>query len=116
KPEVAGREVELFVVTRIVRDVHLAVLAGVSAPAVEHRGRVVIKPGRAALEQARDDRYVELRSEPREAFRSRTGNGLGEREVRRILVLTEVARAEQLRQRDEPGAAPGGLADETFGP
>ena len=55
KAEVAGREVELLVEGRIVRDVHLAILAGDRARAVEHHRGVVVQPGRAPLEQRRDD-------------------------------------------------------------
>ena len=52
---VAGREVELFVEQRIVRDVHLAIHAQQRSVGVDHRGGVVIHAGRALLEQRRDD-------------------------------------------------------------
>src|SRR5690606_27640635 len=63
--EIARREVELLVVTRIVRNVHLPVLADIAALAVDHGRRVVVEARRAPLEQARDDRDVELGGELR---------------------------------------------------
>src|SRR6185437_9441768 len=50
EPEVAGREVILFEIERIVRDVHLAIEAVDLAAGSDHCGRVVIQPWRSALE------------------------------------------------------------------
>ena len=76
KAEVAGREVELFVVERIVGDVHLAVDAGEAAVGVEDRGGVVVEAGGAALEERSDDDDAQF---ARRAFASASvvGPGMG---------------------------------------
>ncbi len=55
KAEVAGREIELLVEERIVRDVHLAILAEQRAVGVDDRGGVVVEARRALLEERGDD-------------------------------------------------------------
>src|SRR5690606_9470908 len=95
KPEIPGREVELLVVARLVRNVHFPVLADVPPLRVEPGRGVVVTPGRAPLEQARDDRDVERRRELPGALGRRTGHGLGEREIRDVLRLAEVARPKE---------------------
>ena len=56
--EIARREVEFLVVERVVRDVHLAILAKKFAVRVDDRGGIVIKPGVAALEERGDDDHA----------------------------------------------------------
>src|SRR5690606_30588279 len=114
KAQVARREIELLVVARIVRNVHLPVLADVAAPTVEHGGRIVEEPRGPPLEQARDDRHVELRRDAREALGRRAGDGLRELELRRVLGLAEVAGPEELRQHDELRALCRRVANEAF--
>ena len=53
--EVAGREVELLVVGRVVGDVHLAMYAGNATVGVEDDCCVVVKPGCATLEKTCDE-------------------------------------------------------------
>src|SRR6202041_104535 len=53
--EVAGGEVELLVVERVVGDVHLAVEVGDAAVFFDGDGGVVVEAGGAALEQGRDE-------------------------------------------------------------
>ena len=82
--EVAGREVELLVEERVVRDVHLAVAAQQLAVGVDdHRGVVVDARG-APLEQRRDDhdalfarglRRAPRSSAPGSARRDRSSRG-----------------------------------------
>ena len=48
--EVAGSEVKLFVIQRVIGDVHLAIEAAQRSVGVEDDGRVVIHAGRALLE------------------------------------------------------------------
>src|ERR1700688_1489398 len=52
--EIAGSEIKLFVVKRIIGNVHLAVFAEKRAVRVDDRARVVINPGRAPLEKGSD--------------------------------------------------------------
>src|SRR5690606_23106230 len=77
--EIAGREVILLVVPRIVRDVHLAVLAEVTALAVEHRSRIVINARGTLLEQARDERDIELGGKLTERLGARARDGFRQR-------------------------------------
>ena len=104
--EVAGREVELLVVERVVRDVHLAVDAQQLAVGVDDHRRVVIDAGRAPLEERPDDDDARLlRAAPASASVRRARDRLGQVEVRVVLALAEVLRAEQLGQADDVGAA-----------
>jgi hypothetical protein len=75
--QVAGREVILLVIPRVVRDVHLAVLAEIPALGVEHGRRVVIEPCGALLEQARNERDLQLRRELAEHVGARARYRLG---------------------------------------
>ena len=51
KAKIAGREVILFVIEWIVRNVHLAVDAGKRSIGIQGDGGVVVKPRRAALKE-----------------------------------------------------------------
>ncbi len=51
KSEIAGREIKFFVIERVVGDVHLAINAQQRAVGIEHRRRVVVEAGGAALEE-----------------------------------------------------------------
>src|SRR3990172_7767462 len=53
--QVAGGEIEFFVVERVVRDMHLAILAGDGAVGVDYHRGVVVDPGRAFFEERGDD-------------------------------------------------------------
>ncbi len=59
--EVAGGEVELLVVERVVGDVHLAVEVGDAAVLFDGDGGVVVEAGGAALEEAGDEDDAGLR-------------------------------------------------------
>ncbi len=109
--EVAGREVELLVVVGIVGDVHLAIDAGGRAVGVEDDRRVVVQPGRAALEQRADDDDAVFLGGGGEGFAGRTGNRLGEVELAMVFALAEVQAGEQLLQADHLSAGGGGLGD-----
>src|SRR5262249_15990315 len=52
--EIAGREIELFVIERIVGDMHLAVFTEERSVGIENRTGVVIDAGGAAFEQGSD--------------------------------------------------------------
>src|SRR6185503_3155119 len=51
KAEISGREIKLLVVERIVRDMHLAILARDLAGSVDHHGSIVIDAGSALFEE-----------------------------------------------------------------
>ena len=74
--EVAGREVELLVEERVVRDVHLAVQAERARRRVEDDRGVVVEARRAPLEERRDDRHARFLRAPRRAPRC-VGPGIG---------------------------------------
>src|SRR5690606_12788030 len=108
--EVARREVELLVVTGVVRDVHLAVLAGQAAVGLQHYRGVVIQPRRATLEQRGDDDHAEFLRQRSQRRGGRGRSRYGESERRRVLGLAEVGAELQSLQQHELGALRGGLA------
>ena len=60
KPQIAGREVELLVIERIVGNVHLAIDPQLRTIGVKDGRRVVVQPGRPAFEQRTDDHDLVL--------------------------------------------------------
>ena len=106
--EVAGREIELLVVKRVVRDVHLAVDAQQRAVGVNDRGGVVIDAGGALLEQRGDDDDLVFAGELLKGRGARAGNRLGQFEIRVVFALAEILRAEQFLRADDLRAVPGG--------
>src|SRR5262249_1689061 len=109
--EVAGREVELLVVQRVVGDVHLAIAAGEPAVGIEDDGRVVVDARGAPLEDGADDDHARVARDAGERVGRRSGYGLGQVEECDVLALAEVLRAEELREADDTGAARGRLPD-----
>ena len=105
--EIAGSEVKLFVVERIVGNVHLAIDAAQRAIGIENRRRVVIEAGRALLEERRDQHNFILPCGRGQLFRARPGNRLGQIEQRRVFALAEILRLEKFRQADDVRAAAG---------
>src|SRR5688572_9815584 len=93
---VAGREVELFVEQRIVRDVHLAIHAHQRPVGVDYRRGVVIDAGGALLEERGDDHRLVLLRQPRECVGRRARNRFREREEAMVFHLAEILGAEQL--------------------
>ena len=90
KAEIAGREIELFVVQRVVGNVHLAIEADLRAVGVEDDSRVVIDAGGASLEQRADDDDAMLLRGGGKGFARRAGNRLGLGEPAVVLGLAEV--------------------------
>ncbi len=117
--EVAGGEVELLVVERVVGDVHLAVdagdMVGRGAGGIEHCDGVVIEAWGAALKEAGDESDVFLANDRSETSCAGTGDGLGQGEERVVLALAEVLRAEEFRQANDLRAGAGRLADQIGG-
>ena len=106
KAQIPRRKVILFVVQRIVRDVHLAINAG-DGPIAVQRGRgIVIKPRRTALEQRSDDRNTCLARDFGKPLGRRPRNRLGQVEQPNILALAKVLGAKKLRQADDVCAQP----------
>ena len=95
--QVAGSEVILFVVQRVVGDVHLAVEAAQGAVGVKKDGRVVIDAGRALLEQRRDQDDPQLLGQGGQPVRDRAGNGLGQIEETRVLDAGRNTGSEKVR-------------------
>src|SRR5882757_2626557 len=113
--EIAGGEIIFFVVSRIIRDMHLAVAPDDRAGFIEDDAGVVVNAGGAALEDRRDDDdFVGLR-DCAESFGGRAGDWLGEIEKFRILGLAWVVRAEEFLGAYDLGAAFGGLVDSSDG-
>src|SRR5260221_10884769 len=75
KTEIAGREIKLFVVQRIVGDVHLSVFPEKTSVGVKHRARVVINARRAPFEQGNNQRYFLFLCNLGEKFGRWSGHG-----------------------------------------
>ena len=113
--EIAGGEVELLVVERVVGDVHLAVDPGERAVGFKDGGGVVIEAGGAALEEAGDDDDFFFARDLCEEVGGWAGDGLCGVEEGVLLALAEVLRAEKLWEADDVGAGACGFADEGCG-
>ncbi len=109
--EVAGREIELLVIKRIVRDVHLAIEALGAAIGVKNDGGVVIETARASLKDRNHDRSFGFAGDSARALRRRSGNRLSQVEECSVFTLAEILRAKKLRQADDLRALLGGGAD-----
>ena len=109
--EVAGGEVELLVVERVVGDVHLAVDVGDAAVVFDGDGGVVVEAGGAALEEAGDEDDAGFAADAGEDVGGGAGDGLGEAEEGVVFALAEVLGAEELGEADELGALAGGFVD-----
>src|SRR6185437_3314021 len=99
--EIARREVELLIIRRIVRDVHLAIDARDLGRAIEDGRGVVIQPGRAALEDRCDDHQLQLFREPADARARFARDRFGAVELAHVLVLAEVRTVVQLLQKHQ---------------
>ncbi|MNI36177.1 hypothetical protein D3C73_902200 [compost metagenome] len=88
--DVARGEVELFVETRVIGNVHLAVLAQQRAVLLEDHGGVVVQAGSAALEQRADQHHAVLLRQRAQALGARARDRLGQVEFIDRFVLAEV--------------------------
>src|SRR5579883_115224 len=111
KAEIAGSEVELFVIERIVGDVHLAVQAADASIFLQNDRGIVVQSRRAALKEGSNNDNFLLASNGAKPFGAGAGNGFGQIEEIMVLALTEILGAEKLRQADDICAHAGGFAD-----
>ncbi len=111
KAEVAGSEIELFVIERIIRNVHLAVFAQEGAVGVEHRAGIVINAGSAALEKRNDQRDFLLFCHLRELFGGRPGDRFRKIEKVGVFRAAKIFAMKQFVQGNDLRAASGGFAD-----
>jgi hypothetical protein len=109
--EVAGGEVELLVVERVVGDVHLAVEVGDGAVFFDGDGGVVIQARRSTFKKTGDEDDAGLAADAGEGVGGGAGDGLGEREEGVVFALAEVLGAEELGEADDVGALAGCLVD-----
>ena len=99
--EVAGGEVELFVVERVVGDVHLAVDAAERTIGVEDGGGVVVDAQSALFEERCNQDDAVLPGGGGEFLSGRAGDGLGQVEQGVVFALAEVLGLEKLGQADD---------------
>src|SRR5208283_2112045 len=83
--QIAGREIKLLVVKRIIGDVHLAVGPAQHAIRIENRGGVVIKARRTFLEERRNQHDFILEGCGGKPLRGRAGDRLRKIEESRVL-------------------------------
>ena len=99
--QVARSKVELLVVGRIIRNMHLAVFSGYASILLNHHRRIVIQPRSTALEERSNNHYAQILGQLAVEFGRRTRDGFSEVEVLYILYLAEVERVMKLLQYDE---------------
>src|SRR6185437_15596856 len=116
KAEIAGSEVVLFVVERIVWDVHFAVKAAKCAIGVKKSCRVVIDTCRTLFEERGNQDNLELFCQIREFLCRRPGNGFCKIEQGSIFALAEILSLKKFRKADDLGPARGSLTHEIHGP
>src|SRR5688572_16444637 len=109
--EVSRREVEFFVVERIVRDVHLAVFPEIGSVGVQNGRGIMIDAGRSPLEQRGDKNDLQFARKGSQKLRGRSWDLLSQFEIQMLLGLAEVRRFEQLGQTDDLSALVSRLAD-----
>ena len=109
--EVAGREVELLVVRRIVRDVHFAVPPCYRSVFFDHDGRIVVNPRCTTLKERQHEHHT-----TRTSYLAKVrGRGSGDRfshvEDGGVLRLTEIEAVVQLLKHHELGTFSGTRPD-----
>ena len=104
-------EIELLVEARIVRNMHLAVLAGDAAVLLDHDSRVVVKSRSPPFKQREDKHDAEFPGNGAETLRGRSRNGLRQVTQRGILGLAEVDRIMKLLKHNKFRSTGRTLAD-----
>src|SRR5262249_60849516 len=91
--EIAGGEIKLFVVKRIVRNVHLAVFSEITSIGVYYRAGVVIDASCPAFEEGSNDDNLLFLGDLREPFGCGTRNRFGKIEKSCIFCAAEILAA-----------------------
>jgi len=111
KAQIARCEVELLVVSGIIRYVHLAIDARDFAFGVDDGGAVVIQAGGPAFKDGSDDCDFVIASDSSNRLGRRPGHRFREIEQRSVFALAEILGPKQLGQADDLGTEPGRLFD-----
>ena len=109
--EIARRKIKLFVVKRVVRDMHFAVLACDSSVGIDDYRGIVINPSGSLFKKRRDNDDFVVFGELSQSFCTRAGNGFGKFKVLMIFALAKVPRTEQFLEADDLCTLLGGSAD-----
>jgi hypothetical protein len=109
--QIAWSKIELFVVKRVIRDMHFAILACDGSVGVDDYGRIVIDPSGSLFKKGRHNDDFVVPGELSQSLCTRAGNGFGKFKVPVIFVLAKVPRTEQFLEADNLSALLGGSAD-----
>src|SRR5439155_5167011 len=90
KAKIARCEIKLFVIERIIGNVHLAILARDLSVSIDGYRRIVVNAGSALLEQRSNDHDLLLTGYLAEGFGRWSGNGFGELESLDVFRLAEI--------------------------
>src|SRR5262249_53089306 len=96
KTKVTRREIKLFVVKRIIGDVHFAVFAKIASVSVDDRAAIVVNACGATFEQGSDDRDFLFFSNLRKTLRRRAGNRFGKIKKSSVFGAAEILAAKKL--------------------
>ena len=91
KSEVAGGKVELLVIERVIRDMHLAVLAEERPVGIDDNRGVMKNPLCSFLKYGHDQDDPMGSGELAQALGGRSGDGLGQSELLNVFALAEIA-------------------------
>ena len=108
--EIARGEVKLLVIERVIRDVHLAILAEQLAVGADDRGGVVVEAGGALLEERGDDDRAGFARHFAQGCGRGARNFFRQFEIGVVLRLAEILGTEKLRQADDLPALLGRFA------
>src|SRR5262249_15753953 len=109
--EIAGREIEFFIVERIVGDVHFAIFPEEAAVGVENADAVVVDTGSSTLKNRSDDRNFAFLANLPEFVRGRTWNWLGEIEEFGVFRAAEIFAMKKFVQAYDLRSTCGSFAD-----
>src|SRR5579864_3084314 len=96
KAEIAGGEIKFFVIQRVIRNVHLAVLPEERSVSVQNSDTVVVNARSAALENRNDQRNFLCFRDLRQFFGGGSGYGLSEIEKLRVFGAAKIFAVKQL--------------------
>ena len=109
--QIARREIELLVEARIVRNMHLAVLARYASVLLDHDSRVVVKSRSPPLEKREDKHDPEPLGQVTEIFSGRSRDCLRQVAERRVFGLAEVHRIVKFLEHNQFSALGGAFTD-----
>ena len=109
--QVARCEIKLFVIQRVVGNVHLSVTTRFASIRIEDHGCIVVDTRGATLKERSDDDHAVFLGGRRNDVARWTRNGFRQRELIMILALARILAGEQLLKANDVSTSLRGLFD-----